>query len=141
MIHCVQMKAQCVMSKASNWIMMQAMKTLFVLIGMLSSSAYALESMKGIMPGEPDPTGRPGVEKIYKDGVEIGRYLIDDSICPKGKKPFLKLHCAKSDVKVPECAKHAPAVECLKSPKVIKCKRPMVLVPDFDCAKSEKNSN
>lgn len=92
----------------------------------------AFADMQGILPGEPDPNGAPGRERIYRNGKVIGEYTLDDTKCPKGKRAFLKMKCGAADEEL-QCEKYSPSIECRAKARRFNCKKPKTLVPVLSC--------
>lgn len=106
---------------------------------LLSVTAWAdMGDSQGILPGEPDPNGRPGVHYIYKDNQIVGmeapeRILLEDTKCPKGQKAYFDMKCGPASEVNPKCEKFTPVIKCGKKVPTLNCKKPKRPVPVVTC--------
>ncbi len=84
---------------------------------------------QGILPGEPDPTGR------HEPGG-IGSPEKKAEACKKGQQRFPILECVDPGAKPkhdPGCMNYAPVLICNDKPLKRTCKKPKVAMPVTRC--------
>ncbi|MBI2606868.1 MAG: hypothetical protein HYW49_12405 [Deltaproteobacteria bacterium] len=94
------------------------------------SNAHAKSGeIRGILPGEPDPTGR------HEPGG-IGSPEKRAQACKKGQQRFPILECVDPNAKLkddPGCMNYAPVLICNDKPLKRSCKKPKVARPVTRC--------